>query len=146
MSKIKRYIVLAEEELTTLELGAKYSSNSAFRERCRCVVLNSKGYDTAKLMDIFNKNEHTIGRWLSSWKNHGLGGLYTKKGQGRPPKLMINNEEHVKILHEEIKQKPQDLQNLKEELEQSLDIKLSKVTVRRFLKKILFDGAGDGSV
>jgi transposase len=146
MSKIKRYIVLAAEELTTLEFGAKYSSNSAFRERCRCVALNSKGYDTSKLMGIFNKNEHTIGRWLSSWEKYGLGGLYTKKGQGRPPKLMINNEKHIKILHQEIEKKPQDLKHLKEEFEQALNITLSKDTVKRFLKKILFDGYGDDTV
>lgn len=146
MSKIKRYIVLTEEELTTLEFGAKYSSNSAFRERCKCVVLNSKGYDISKLMNIFNKNEHTIGRWISRWEKHGLGGIYTKKGQGRPPKLIINNEKHIKILYSGIEKKPQDIKNLKEEFEQSLNIKLSKDTVKRFLKKILSDGYEDGTV
>ena len=140
MSRKKRYIVLTTEENQTLEQGAKYGPTIPFRERCKCLVLSNKQYSIHDLRDIFSTTAHTIGNWLTRWEEQGLGGLYTQKGRGRKLKLKIENESHQQALDDAVKEHAQDVEGIREVLEAKTGLSLSKDTVKRFLKKTIFDG------
>jgi len=140
MSRKKRIIVLTVEENQTLELGAKYGPTIPFRERCKCLVLSNKQYSIHELSDIFSTTAHTVGKWLTRWEKQGLGGLYTQKGQGRKLLLKIENESHLQALDDALEEHSQDVEGIREVLEAKTGLSLSKDTVKRFLKKTIFDG------
>jgi len=146
MSRKKRFIELSETEVLTLEEGHKNGNQYQFRDRCQCLLLSHQCQDTNQLSAIFKVSLLTIYNWLNRWELNGIAGLMNRPGQGRKVKLSLDNEFHVKVLEELVDANYQDVERIRDELEKKFDLTLSKETVKRYLKKITFDGAAFDAV
>ena len=146
MSRKKRFISLTESEIITLEEGHKNGKQYQFRDRCQCLLLSQQGQSTNQLKAIFKVSLQTIYSWFDRWELNGIAGLMNRPGQGRKVKLSLDNEQHVKVLTELVDDYYQDVQRIRDELEKKFDLTLSKDTVKRYLKKITFDGAAFDAV
>lgn len=141
MSRKKRFINLTESEKMTLEEGRKNGNQYQFRDRCQCLLLSNQGQSTSELKSIFKVNLQTIYSWFNRWELNGIAGLMNRPGQGRKVKLSLDNEQHVKVLADLVDDYYQDVERIRAELEKKFNLTLSKDTVKRYLKKITFDGA-----
>ena len=84
-----------------------------------------------------------IGKWLNRYKTHGISGLQTAKGRGRPPIIRIDNEAEVKRVEDLVASNSQNIKVALAEIEKELGKKMSKDTLKRLLKKK--DGFGSVS-
>jgi len=146
MSRKKRFIQLSETEVMTLEEGHKNGKQHQFRDRCQCLLLSNKGLDTNELSTIFKLSLITIYHWFNRWDLNGIAGLMNRPGQGRKAKLSLDNEQHVKVLEQVAQENYQDVERIRDQLEKKFDLTLSTDTVKRYLKKITFDGAAFDAV
>ncbi len=146
MSRKKRFISLTNSEISTLEEGRKNGNQYQFRDRCQCLLLSDQGQTTNQLKDIFKVNLRTIYSWFDRWELNGIAGLMNRSGQGRKVKLSLDNEQHVKVLNDLVDDYYHDVERIRDELENKFDLSLSKDTVKRYLKKITFDGVAFDAV
>jgi len=51
------------------------------------VVMVQDGDPPDQVADLLQVSERSVWRWLSAWRERGDGGLVTRPGWGRPPKL-----------------------------------------------------------
>ena len=138
MGRNKTYIkVLTEAEEVTLEQGWKNGKSHIFRQRCHSILLSYQKMDVPTLATTLSVTTSTIYTWIREWKKHGIIGLITQPGQGRKPKLSIDNKEHIKVVEKAVKNAAEKGINMKDEIEQELEIEggISNRTLRRFLKK-----------
>ncbi len=137
MSRRKRYIenLTAEQKQYLLE-GYKNGRSHDFRLRCHCILLSAQGKSVPELKALFEISHLTVYNWFNRWELEGIEGLKVRSGRGRKRKLDIENEEHVKAVQRSLKRENRNLNQLKLDLESSLDFEISKVTIRRFLKKL----------
>lgn len=140
MSRKKRYIELSAAEVRELEKVYKGHSSHAFRKRCHCILLSHQGYTVGELAKFFQVSPISIYAWLNRWQSGGLQALQEQPGKGRKPKLSIDNATHVKQVRQLVQKTPQNLQQVKSELEERLGIEMSKRTLKRFLKNLVSDG------
>ena len=133
-------LTLAEK--TALEDGLKNGKSAAFRTRCHAILLSYKRYEPKVISDILDVNRSSVYNWFSAWKTEGITGLQTKAGQGRRPKLSIDNAEHVKVVKKAVKKRAQTGANLITIIEQDLAMEgeLSMDILRPFLKKLISFG------
>ena len=120
------------ETISLLKRIYKSSKKQAVRERARCILLSFKGYTINQLVDIFDTHLNTIYNWFNNWEKLGLRSLYNLKGQGRKLKISLENKDFVRKL---IEKYPNQLNKVVAELREKKDIKISKQTLIRFLKK-----------
>lgn len=138
MSRKKRFIEdLTEENIKELELGRKQGKNYQFRDRCHCIILSHLGFEIKDLAVLFGVRQNTIRSWFDSWEKDGIFGLQNKPGQGRKPKLSIDNQAQNEVVEKAAKNAAERGTNMLDEVEDKLDIKggLSQATLNRFLKK-----------
>lgn len=126
-----------------LQDGFKYGTTSRFRQRCQCLLLSFARRDASEIAQIHQVNVYTVYRCFDAWEDFGIMGLYDRPRSGRPVKLSRDNEAKVVKL---LKKENQDLNQVLEELEQSLGLQMSKRTLKRFLKKLVSDGSDSVSV
>ena len=63
-----------------------------------------------------------------------------KPGRGRKSILKLNEERHVKIVNQVIDRSPRNMNKAISEIEKELGLKMSKKTLKRFLKSLSEDG------
>ena len=136
----KRYITLNDEQREELERAYRRGQRAHFRNRCRAILLSDKGYDIDSIADIFGVYRQAIYRWFNGYEKDGIKGLENKGKGGRKPKLDINNEQTVQKVKKLITEAPQSPNKVLTQLEKELEVMLSKRTLHRFLKKLVFDG------
>lgn len=141
MGRKKRYIVLTPEETQSLELGYKTGASHVFRERCHCILLSGQGKTIDELCAIFGVLPNTVISWFNRWEEGGVKGLETKPGQGRKPKIKIENMELVEQVKSKVKASPKQLDKVLAELQSDSNLIMSRATLKRFLKKIVGDGS-----
>ena len=146
MSRKKRFISLTDTEIRTLEEGRKNGEKYQFRDRCQCLLLSHQGQTTNQLKDIFKVSLQTIYSWFGRWELNGIAGLMNRPGQGRKVKLSLDNEQHVQVLNDLVDDYYHDVARIRDELEKKFNLTLSKDTVKRYLKKITFDGVAFDAV
>ena len=146
MSRKKRFISLVPTEIITLKEGWKNGKGYQFRDRCQCLILSHQGYDTKQLSKLFEVSLLTIYHWFNRWELNGVAGIMNRPGQGRKVKLSLDNEQHVKALEKITEDNYQDVDKIRIELENQFNLSLSNDTVKRYLKKITFDGAAYAAV
>jgi transposase len=91
----RQYIQLLASEILTLEAGYTYGPQYQFRHRCHCLLLSHQGRSVKELAAIFQVSKRTIYNWFTAWESKGLVGLGNQAGQGRKPKLSMQNPQHV---------------------------------------------------
>lgn len=137
MSRKEKYIDLTENELLTLQQGAKYHTKPEFREKCRALMLNQAGVTIKQIANHLTVNHNTVGNWIIAWETEGIAGLHRKTGQGRRPILKLGNSAHLQVLGKAVERHPQDVKAIHAELVNQLNTPMSTATVKRFLKKII---------
>jgi transposase len=140
MGRKKRYIVLSSEQVEALESGYKTGPSHAYRSRCHSILLSSQGKEIQALCSIFGVLPNTIINWFNRWESGGLKGLETKAGQGRKPKIEVENTALVDQIKAKVKASPKQLDKVLAELQADSKLVMSRATLKRFLKKIVGDG------
>lgn len=137
MGKNIKNIDLTSSEREALELGYK-NGTLRFSKRCHIILLRSKNYNCKRVSELLLCSQATVSNWQSRYKEAGIEGLKTKKGQGRKP-IFTKEEDEAKIRFY-IKKERQRLKHIKEELEQDLEKKFSLRSLQRFLKSLTVNG------
>ncbi len=140
--KLKFIEKLSEEQKSSLQKGYKFGKSPLFQRKCHCILLSHNRLTIAELSVLFEVSQHSIQTWLKRWESGGTAGLELKPGRGRKPKLKQSEPDHVKKVKELIENEPQNLNQVKEQLAEDLDIHLSKRTLQRFLKNLNTVGNG----
>lgn len=136
-----RYIKeLTDTQKEELQIGFETGSSKRFRIRCQGILLSHDGYKIKQLMDMYKVSRDTIRSWFNRWESQGIVGLVDKTKSGRPPKLRLENENHVELVKNKVAKERQKLDKVRAELEQDLGINMSRRTLQRFLKSAVFDG------
>lgn len=134
---------LSVEEHKTLEQAIKNSTRSDFRLRCQVILLSYKRFTTAQIMEASELSKLTVYKCLSKWRSSGISGLLRQKGQGRKPRLDVNNSEHVSLVEKKVASNAQQIEQLIPEIIEALGVEpFSKWTLKRFLKKLTTLGNG----
>lgn len=129
--------ILSTEAKKELVEGFKTGKSHAFRIRCHLVLLKAEHRKSKEVAKIVNMCEMSVNNWLLRYKTEGIEGLKTKKGRGRKP--LLKREEDALAVLEAIKTKRQRLQSAKAEFEANTGKKVSRDTLRRFLKVLAED-------
>ena len=136
----KRLIELSvSEEAELLELF-KTSKQHTFRVRCHYVLLSNQGKTMTEIANIYATTRQTISKWFDRYESEGIQGLQTAKGRGRQRILRLDNETEVALVKELVSQNGQNLKVALHQIEERLGKKMSKRTLKRFLKKRIIVG------
>lgn len=135
MSRKNKYIEeLTVEQKSSLEKGYKTGKSHVFRRKCQCILKSNEGQKASELSALFDVTTRTIYQWFSDWESHGIEGLKLKPGRGRPVILSPTNKTHVNTVKTLIENTPKSSKQVVEQVEDLLELKLSKKTLKRFLK------------
>lgn len=136
-----RYIKeLTPEEKQQLSEGFRRGAKHRFRIRCQSILLSAEGYPINQLTNMFQVDRDTMSKWFDWWETEGIAGLGDKPRSGRPAKLRIDNAEHVKEVKKQLEKEQQSLDKVRAELADSLQVAVSRKTLKRFLKSLVTDG------
>lgn len=132
----KRVPLLSQENLDELNYNYINGLSHSLRQRCHIILLKSQGHSSKYITTLsgYPQDENTINNWLKRYELSGIDGLKNKPGQGR--KKILDKAVHETVVKEIVKSERQRLNNAKSLIENKLDIKLSKKTLTRFLKKL----------
>ena len=140
MSRRKRFIQsLTEEQKASLLDGYKNGATHHFRVRCQSILQSSKGKTVSELSQLHGVSLRTVYIWFNRWESEGIQGLHIRSGRGRKRKLDFDNSDHKKQVKQSLKKENRNLNQLKTDIESSLGFPISKITLRRFLKKLVTD-------
>ncbi len=132
MAKIKA-IELSEEQRAALEKGWHHGPSHAFRQRCQMILLKAQWLTSQQVADQVGCCEVVVNSWLVRYQAHGLDGLKTRKGRGRPPILQAQAD--LEAVRRAVQENRQRVSLAKAELTKELGKDFSTLTLRRFLKK-----------
>lgn len=127
---------LTAEQKSSLKKGYQTGKSHSFRKKCQCILLRYEGKTVNELSIMYGVGKNTIYIWLNLWKTEGINGLYTKPGQGRPPKINLNNRHHTTIIKTMVENEPKNLNRVVGQIKSKLGIEVSKKTLIRFLKNL----------
>ena len=131
-------IALTPEETSQLATTRR-SRRAQVAERCRYVLLNAQGWSVPQIAQRYERNEHTIRKWLKAYHAQGLAGLDNAPPPGRPATKSQKLEQQLDTL---LTQAPSAygyieagwrVDVLRDYLGQH-DLQVSDTTVRRCLK------------
>lgn len=126
-----RYITPENEKM--LNRIYKQSKHHKVRQRAQCILLSFRERKTIKeLTEIFNTERKTICSWFNAYENEQLIGLYERTGRGRKPKLTEEQQSEVINL---VRSEPKSLKKVQIEIQNNWEIKVSKDTIKRIIKK-----------
>lgn len=143
MSRKNKFIEkLTKEQKRSLEKGYKTGKSFTFRRKCHAILLSHQKQTVNELTEFFGVSAITVYTWLKEWESHGIKGLQLRPGRGRPTKLKVEDEKHVKTVKALVENEPKNLNRVVGQLKSELDIDLSKKTLQRFLKNLNTGGSG----
>lgn len=124
---------LNSETRKLLERIINSSKYYQVRQRAKCMILSYQGFSINELMKIFAVSRKTIYNWVTKWEDEKILGLYNKKGRGRKPTFIPEQKERIKKW---VKEEPKALNKVLIKVEQKWNIKVSKETIKRIIKKL----------
>lgn len=136
MGRIKILNLTAEQQ-AELEKGFRTGKTHAFRKRCQLVLLKEEGRSSLQVASIVKMCEMSVNNWLSRYTCEGIAGLATKPGRGRKAKLSTVTDREPVVAA--VKANRQRLLAAKAEFEATGGSKVSRETLRRFLKALADD-------
>jgi len=131
----KRFVKLTKAQKIALKEGHKSGKTASFRQRCQIILLSDQNYTIDQICPIVSVTRNTVIRWFDRYESSGIKSLHTKKGQGAPPILRVDNEVESQLVDDLIAEHAQNLNPILTQLETQLGKKMSKKTLQRFLKK-----------
>ena len=138
MSRKKRYIEnLTEQEIAELEQGRKSEGSYQFRDRCHAILLSFSGKTVQEIAELFSVHIQSVYSWYNRWESKGILGLKNEKGQGRKPKISLDNQEHSNIIEKAAKNAIERGANIRDEIIEKIQPKggVSQRTIRRLMRK-----------
>lgn len=137
MAKTKG-VILTDNERAALEKAWRQGKSHEYRQRCRMILLKSQLVDgkpprSQEVAQQVGCCQVVVNTWLKRYQQHGLDGLKTKSGQGRPP--ILDKETDLTAVRLAVQNNRQRVSLAKAELEQELGKEFSALTLKRFLKK-----------
>jgi len=138
--KLKFIEKLSDEQKSSLQKGYTFGQSPYFRRKCHCILLSHAGHNVSELSQLFGVSAQSIRAWLKQWEKEGLKGIALQPGRGRKPKLKMSDSTHVEKVKKLVENEPQNLNQVKDQIAEQLDIDLSKRTLQRFLKNLNTDG------
>jgi len=138
MSRKKRYIEnLTEREIADLEKGRKKEGSYQFRDRCHAILLSFSGKTVNEISQLFSVGINSVYSWFDRWETEGISGLKNKSGQGRRPKISIDNKEHSDIIDMAAKNAIETGANIMDEIIEKINPEggISQRTLRRLMRK-----------
>jgi transposase len=139
--KSKHIKKLTEEQKSSLKKGYTHGKSPIYRRRCQSILLSNEGKTVKELSSFFGIGEHSIREWLKLWEKHeSIQNLKLKAGRGRKPKLKPEETKHVQTVKTLISNEPRNLNRVTAQIDVELGIKVSKKTLKRFLKNLNTDG------
>ena len=121
----------------TLEVGVKAGKTHTFRTRCQVLLLKSTGRKSADVALITGMTEVSVNAWVKRYKSRGIDGLHTLPGRGRKSLLTLERDRETVL--EAVKAHRQRLQTAKAEWEQQSGRRVSRSTLKAFLKVLVAD-------
>lgn len=128
---------LTAEQRELLDQGLRTGKTHAFRKRCQLVLLKEQGRTSVEVGSIVGMCEMSVNNWLSRYEDEGIEGLVTKPGRGRKAKLDAAKDSQPVLMA--VKANRQRLLTAKAEFEVASGKKVSRDTLRRFLKVLVDD-------
>lgn len=138
MSRRRRYIKnLTEQEIADLEQGRKAAGSYQFRDRCHAILLSFSGKTANEISELYGVLTKSVYSWYDRWESEGISGLKNKSGQGRKPKISIDNKEHSDIIDTAAKNAIETGANIMDEIIEKINPEggLSQRTLRRVMRK-----------
>lgn len=132
----KRIPNLSAEQVKELNHLYTNGSSHKIRQNAHIILLKSQGHSSKYITTLsgYPKFEVTINFWLTRYESLGISGLKNKAGQGR--KKILNQATDETIVKDIVKSERQRLSHAKSLIEKELDVKMSKRTLSRFLKRL----------
>lgn len=124
---------LAESDKNELSRLIIEELNSRTRTRAEAILLSSRGYSISDISKIKDKHVNTVSRWIDQWEERGIDGVLEGEGRGRKNTL---TEEERRQVAEWLDEAPRSASAIAEKIGREFGKKVSKDTVRRFLKGI----------
>jgi transposase len=125
-----RYIILKTEEIETLELLYKNSTDSLVRKRSQCLILSHQKRTITDLSRIFDVSRRTIERWFDGWVLNGIDSLRMVPGRGVKTRLRGYEEE----VSRQVELHNRNLKNVLTYFKDRHQITICKKTLQNFLK------------
>lgn len=138
MSRKRRFIEkLTTQEIDALNQGRESNERYQFRDRCHAILLSFSGKTANEIAIFFNVLTKTVYSWFDRWENNGISGLKNKSGQGRKPKISIDNQEHSDIIDTAAKNAIETGANIMDEIIEKINPEggISQRTLRRVMRK-----------
>lgn len=129
--------ILSEIQRIELGNGLKTGKSHSFRMRCQCILLKADNRKSKDVGSIVGMCHVSVNSWLRRYKCEGIGGLLTKEGRGRKPKIDKTADEPAILAT--VKANRQRLQTAKADWESQSGKTVSRGTLRRFLKVLADD-------
>lgn len=141
MSRKKRYIEkLTTKEIKDLEHGFKNGKSHTYRSRCKSILLSHEGWQCSAIANFFDVTLVTVYKWLDRWEAGSIKNLSDKAGRGRKPILDLSKIAHVELVNRVIDESPSNIRKALSEIEEELEVSMSRKTLKRFLKNLSGDG------
>jgi transposase len=144
MSRPHKFIEnVSTDAIEALKSGYHHGLSPDYRKRCHGVLLNIQGHQIKEIAEILNCTTQSVYVWIRNWQKSGIEGLSRKSGQGRKPKLVHTNNEHIQVVQAAVANHPQSSAQILAEVKEKLSLEdLSEKSLSRFLKTLVTGGNG----
>jgi len=131
-----RYIqALTDDEKTTLNECQKNHKKSHVRNRSHALILSGEGKRISYLSNLFKVRTRTIYEWFNRWESAGIVGVMLKPGRGCKAKLDTIDATQQEFLKKEVELNPQKLDQVASKVSSLFGFKVTKNTLKSYLKK-----------
>ena len=138
MSRRRRFIEdLTEQEIDALKQGRKADGSYQFRDRCHAILLSFSGKTADEISALFEVQTKSVYSWFDRWEDGGISSLKNKSGQGRKPKISLDNQEHSDLIEIAAKNAIETGANIRDEILEKIQPEggISQRTIRRIMRK-----------
>lgn len=126
---------VSQETMSMLQRIYKQSAHHRVRQRAHCILLSLQHVTTTDMLKIFPIDRITIYHGFNAWESRRLAGLYDQAKSGRPPKCTPEQKAQIR---QWAKAFPKNLNKIGALVAEHFDLRLSKQTLKRFLKSLAF--------
>lgn len=98
----------------------------------RELLLSHQHYSINDMARLYQISRRRVSAWINRWQDAGLVGLYDQPRCGRP---LIYNEQEQRQVDQYLKEYPQDVKKIVEEMAQATQKRVSTKTMKRYIKK-----------
>jgi transposase len=128
-------LTLSAEQQQTLEQWIRSRDTApVVRLRCQLILLKAQGRTAQDIGSIVGMCKLSVHHWIGRYRNEGIRGLLTKKGQGRKPLLDIEADAPAVIVS--VKAHRQSVRAAKAAYEANGGKPVSEDSFRAFLKAL----------